>query len=251
MNFENLRLQQITLILRYNTHKKRWIAKNRDTHIIGIKTDGAAFHDFGYKKFDLSKNDLFFFNRRDDYSVNNYNPGESFCIHFTTYEDISTESFCISLNNTEELNGLIQKAYTLKTRQGNDDLALVSTFYKICDVIFGKYRKTYAPKDSRIINAKNFIDVNFSAQDCLDAAVKESGISARRFNDIFKNNFDITPNKYIVLKKVEYAKSLLKTKNLSITEIAELCGFSDVYYFSKVFKQVCGVSPREWVNDAL
>ncbi|MBO4594899.1 MAG: AraC family transcriptional regulator, partial [Clostridia bacterium] len=39
------------------------------------------------------------------------------------------------------------------------------------------------------------------------------------------------------------AQTLLKLKYLSVTEIAEICGFSDVYYFCKVFKSKVGLSP--------
>lgn len=39
---------------------------------------------------------------------------------------------------------------------------------------------------------------------------------------------------------------MLETKSLTVIEVSELCGFSDVYYFSKVFKQVCGISPSKW-----
>jgi len=53
----------------------------------------------------------------------------------------------------------------------------------------------------------------------------------------------MTPNRYLVTRKVEYAKKLLLSKELSVTAVAELCGFSDVYYFSKVFRKETGIAP--------
>ena len=50
----------------------------------------------------------------------------------------------------------------------------------------------------------------------------------------------------ITVKKIEQAKDLLSAGGISITEISELCGFSDVYYFSKTFKQICGMPPSAW-----
>ena len=90
------------------------------------------------------------------------------------------------------------------------------------------------------------MDLNFRNPDCLHGAVAESGLSSRRFNDLFKTNFKITPNKYITQRKVEYAKCLLETQNITVTKVAALSGFSDVYYFSKVFKQIYGVTPSKW-----
>ena len=48
--------------------------------------------------------------------------------------------------------------------------------------------------------------------------------------------------------KIEYAKRLLKTKYLSVSQISEMCGFKEIYYFSKVFKKECGYTPSEYKN---
>ena len=73
-----------------------------------------------------------------------------------------------------------------------------------------------------------------------------SGELVVHFNDLFKSNFDTTPNRYLTARRIEHAKTMLETKCLTVTEVADLCGFSDVYYFSKVFKQICGVPPSKW-----
>jgi AraC-like DNA-binding protein len=68
----------------------------------------------------------------------------------------------------------------------------------------------------------------------------------RLFNDLSKGNFG-PPNRYIILQRIEYTKSLLETRRLTVNEVAAHCGFSDVYYFSKTFKQICGISPSKWL----
>ena len=169
-------------------------------------------------------------------------------MHFTTYEDIETESFCIPIETPDEFVALLQKAETelLKSNSERGQLALLSTLYKFCAALSQARHKAYFPKDERISAAKNHIDMNFKDTDCLACAVAQSNLSSRRFNDLFKGNFGITPNRYIVLRRIEHAKSMLETHSLTVTKVAELCGFSDVYYFSKVFKQVCGITPGKW-----
>jgi YesN/AraC family two-component response regulator len=49
-----------------------------------------------------------------------------------------------------------------------------------------------------------------------------------------------------VKKRIELAKHMLESNCLTVGEVAELCGFSDVYYFSKVFKGICGIPPSKW-----
>ena len=94
--------------------------------------------------------------------------------------------------------------------------------------------------------AKAYMDANFTSGGCLGEAVARSGLSSRRFNDLFKGLVGTTPNRYLVLRRIEQAKALLELQSMTMSEIAEQCGFSDVYYFSKVFKQTCGVSPGKW-----
>ena len=71
-------------------------------------------------------------------------------------------------------------------------------------------------------------------------------LSRRQFDELFKKRFHKTPARYIMLEKIEYAKQLLQMPHLSIMEVAERCGFSDVYYFSKVFKKETGTTPTSF-----
>lgn len=246
MVFENLRIKDVRSILHYTPNIKKWRAQNRKNHIIGITLSGAAQHDFANQSFVLSRNCVYFFNQKDDYEVEVFEVGDSFSVHFTTQEGIETDSFCIPVENPGEIIALLQKAEQLSHVSGNGDLALLSALYKLCDAIFRARQKGYFPKDMRIYSAKDYIDAHFQDTDCLDSAVKQCGLSSRRFNDLFKGNFGTTPNKYLIQRRIEQAKNMLETKSLTVSEIADLCGFSDVYYFSKVFKQTCGVPPSKW-----
>lgn len=72
-----------------------------------------------------------------------------------------------------------------------------------------------------------------------------SGLSLSSFKRKFKELYGTSPNKYINCKRLEKAQILLKTSKLSISEIAYDCGFSDVGYFSKVFKNNYHILPSE------
>ena len=244
MDFENMRINKVRAILHYTPNIKKWHARDRKDHIIGIQLSGSAHHKFDHQEFVLSRNCIYFFNQKDDYDVEVYEPGEAFSVHFTTYGDVDTDSFCIPIENGGEVIALLQKAELLRCGE-EGELALLSTLYKLCDVFSRIRHKTYFQKDIRMITAKSYIDANFNSGGCLGEAIAQSGLSSRRFNDLFKGVFGITPNRYIVLRRIEQAKRMLETKSLTVTEVAELCGFSDVYYFSKVFKQICGIPPSK------
>lgn len=72
-------------------------------------------------------------------------------------------------------------------------------------------------------------------------------ISQPYLSKAFKNCCNCTYNEYLIGIKIEEAKNLLSRKEeFLIGEIAELLGFSDQFYFSKVFKNAVGCTPREY-----
>ena len=246
MTFESMRIKDVRTVVHYRSSSKGWRTHGRRDHFIGIQLQGSALHKFADKKFVLSRNCMYFFNSREDYEVEVYEACEAFSVHFTTYEDIETESFCVPIENSNEFVALLQKADLLSKTATGDDLALMSTLYKLCGIISNVRQKTYFPRDGRIFAAKDYIDINYRDEDCLNCAISQSGLSSRRFNDLFKQNFDTTPNRYLILKRIEHAKSLLETQSMRVADVAEYCGFSDVYYFSKVFKKETGIVPSHW-----
>ncbi len=130
MDFSNLKVKDICSVVRYNTSLTHWKAQNRTHHIIGIKLEGSAIHDFGYKKFVLSRNCIYFFNQKDNYSVDVYEQGEVISIHFSTYEEINTDSFCIPLSVSYEFLAILKKAEA--AYKSKDCLTTLSLVYEFC-----------------------------------------------------------------------------------------------------------------------
>ena len=77
------------------------------------------------------------------------------------------------------------------------------------------------------------------------------GVSEVHFRRLFEYIYHTSPAKFLSFLRVRRAKELLISDSLSMLEISELCGFRNQYYFSKVFKKVEGMSPREYVNSKL
>jgi AraC family transcriptional activator of pobA len=70
-----------------------------------------------------------------------------------------------------------------------------------------------------------------------------SGYSFDYFRHIFKQKFGVSPQEYMIDIRIQNAKRLLETSNLSCTEIAYRCGFSNSAQMSTMFKEKFGVSP--------
>lgn len=245
MDFRNLKIKEIESVIKFTPDRSEFSSKNKSTHIIGIQLSGSALHIFKDKQLVLSENSIYFFNQKDDYDVKVIEKGTAFSVHFSTYALISTDTFFLKIGNPGEIIRLLEVIESGFMSQSNE-LMLMSRFYRLCSLINTLYEKTFMPKDKRILNAGEYISAHFKDADCLDAAAKICGLSRRRFNDLFKNCFYITPNRYIINLKIGYAKGLLKSGYICVSQAAALCGFSDIYYFSKVFKAETGVSPSEY-----
>ena len=63
---------------------------------------------------------------------------------------------------------------------------------------------------------------------------------------VFKKRFGITPYRYILKKRVNASKHLLRETNSSINEIARTLGFENSHYFSSFFKKETGTTPSEF-----
>jgi AraC-like DNA-binding protein len=88
----------------------------------------------------------------------------------------------------------------------------------------------------------NFRELHFDYKILADMC----GISYTYMSKIFVKHFGMSPNRYIMSKKIEYASDLLKTKNYSVNEVAKMSGFVNTYYFSRVFKAYTKLSPTEY-----
>lgn len=91
------------------------------------------------------------------------------------------------------------------------------------------------------LNETNF--ENFS----LDKTASLFGINKYKFIRLFKQETGLTPNNYVLLKRIEQSKQMLKNRK-PIFDVAIDCGFYDISHFYKNFKRFTGVNPAEFQN---
>lgn len=93
---------------------------------------------------------------------------------------------------------------------------------------------------------EEFINENLAEDNSVDIICKNFFITQTQLNRIFRKYKDCTYNEFLTSLRIAKAKKLLvERQDLLIGTIAKLCGFSDQFYFSKVFKNYTGVSPSE------
>lgn len=88
-----------------------------------------------------------------------------------------------------------------------------------------------------------------SAELGTDLICRELGMSRSNFYRKVKSVTELSLNDLIRHKRLEVAASLLKTRTKSISEVADVTGFSSATYFAKCFKDEFGMSPSAWLKE--
>ncbi len=109
------------------------------------------------------------------------------------------------------------------------------------------YKELITPENDKIFDAaKAYIENNLHEDISIEQLCKELKIGRTKLYEIFRNELKMGISKYILRRRVHRAKKLLKTTDLSISEIAHNVGFSDYNYFSRVYKKTYGKSPKHY-----
>ena len=138
----------------------------------------------------------------------------------------------------DELSNLLRIPLLLKSPE-----AIVEALYWIDDII-----SRAGDGQNKSLLLSRLSDPTFRVSD----AVSLLGYSESYFRKVCRRTLGCTPVEYFTRLRVEHAKQLLKQYRgiRNIAEIAENSGFTDPYYFSRKFRQVTGMSPREYSASA-
>jgi YesN/AraC family two-component response regulator len=93
---------------------------------------------------------------------------------------------------------------------------------------------------------QQFFHANYRSQIDLNTLSAQFGFSSSYLTKIFVKHANISPLKYLTEYRMTIAKQLFSNPNLSIKATAELCGYSDPFHFSKLFKKITGESPASY-----
>jgi YesN/AraC family two-component response regulator len=123
---------------------------------------------------------------------------------------------------------------------------------QMIDEVFGDIpsRKQSEGMGQTVTSVKEYIDRNYSEDLWLTGLSRKFNVESSYLSKTFKNIVGENLMLYIARTRVEKAKMLLCKNELSITDIALLVGYGDYSYFSRVFRKITGLSPREYREKA-
>src|ERR1700722_4820199 len=95
------------------------------------------------------------------------------------------------------------------------------------------------------------IDGNLDGELRLSYLAEECGLSVSYFSRSFKRSFGVPVHRYLIARRVDRAKFLLRSSSAPLSEIALESGFSDQAAFSRTFRALVGTSPMRWLNEQM
>ncbi|WP_042201114.1 response regulator transcription factor [Paenibacillus camerounensis] len=101
-------------------------------------------------------------------------------------------------------------------------------------------------QDNAVLQAKQYIEIHYQGDCSLQTVAAHVHVTPNYLSNLFKRETGTGLTNYVAQLRIEEAKQLLQRSRLRMTEIAERVGFDNSSYFTVVFKQMTGESPREF-----
>lgn len=122
-------------------------------------------------------------------------------------------------------------------------LSLLHPFMRLFD---NSPRQKTNFRHQRLLPSLSVMNRNIAEPPSLKSLASAANMSPEHFSRKFKSAFNVSPKRYMLHKRIAFAKQRLLVGQESIEDVAEQCGFCDIFHFSSTFKKETGLSPSQF-----
>jgi AraC-like DNA-binding protein len=112
---------------------------------------------------------------------------------------------------------------------------------------FTVYKDQFMVDDFRIKETVRYIVRHYAERLLVKDLAVRAGISTPYFGNLFKRETGMTIHQFVAKVRVTHAENLLQSGGYHVSEVAELCGYCDMFHFYKQFKAITGASPSHHI----
>lgn len=123
---------------------------------------------------------------------------------------------------------------------------LTEMIRKYCLLVKNHSLKAYSLLIQKVITR---IDTDLTLDHSLKTYAELLSVHPSYLSSLFRKETGVTLTEYVNQKRVEHGVFLLNTTNMQVQAIAQQCGFSDINYFTRIFKKRIGKTPSEYKNS--
>lgn len=150
-----------------------------------------------------------------------------------------------------KIRDIMNKIYNEDTKKEKDYLAMQKLCLQELLILISRYRSDntavkFNHSYELIQNVAKYISENYSKNLSLKELSETFSITPNHLSKQFKKVTDVRLSDYINITRITQAEKLLINTDMSITQIAQQCGFNDSNYFAAVFKKLKGITPKKY-----
>ena len=239
------------------TYRKKGLPEN----FLFYCVDGAGWYQIGDRKQEVGPNQFFILpqNVEHAYGSADDNPWSIYWIHFggeslsqmNSLQAVQKHFKPFYIKSSGEIITMFSRMYkALELGYSTDNLIFANLClpHFLSLFIYNSKHTTVSPNDkldvvdSAILYMQEHINENISLQDLSS----HYNYSASRFSSLFKQKTGYAPIDYFIQMKMQKASQQLDFSSSSVKDIALSMGFDDPYYFSKRFRKIIGLSPKQY-----
>ena len=136
-------------------------------------------------------------------------------------------------------------------RQTGFSLFSAGVVFKLVSQIeaaLGSHRSVESAYPSAVRDALCYLRESYAKSFDASEVAAIVGLSPARLRALFQTWVGESPQQYHTRHRIEQAQKLIEQRSMAIYEVAYHVGFTDARYFSRVFKQITGNTPTEYMN---
>ena len=150
-------------------------------------------------------------------------------------------------NVVDRIDTICKQQETIETKP----LSIMATALSLLEVLGNHIPDSVHPSVNKndydsFIAMTQFISEHVGDKIQIEDIAHAGHVSRAKVYTLFNNFANQSPNTYLMVYRVEKSASLLRSTNLSIADIASMCGFRTPSYFASVFRKENGLTPREY-----
>lgn len=234
--------------------------QNLSSYLFFMVLSGEGELVYGGSKYGLHAGDCVFIDCRIPYSHSTSNNLWSLAwVHFNgaqmdgVYEKYKRRGGKVVFSSSEDYLSTLQSIHQVASSSSYvRDMELSAQLSQLLVLLM---KDSWNPggcievgKKSQISEIRSFIDENYNTLITLDSLSNTFYINKTYMAEIFKEQYGVGVNEYLIEKRITKAKEMLRFTEMTMDEIAEAIGVNGAPYFSRMFKKTEGISPREWRN---
>jgi len=242
-------------VMRYEPMETHWITKPKKNPYTAVVYQFCGSYDHIYEGelYHFTEGNVMLYHGNDIFEVFEREHGYCIAAHFYTAEPADLHFTILDGSAIPQIKADFLRLYKAYNRRDE------YSWYECTSMLYSILGKVLRYTDSggyiqhrryaNIIRARDYLAENFNDPTLsIDAAAAVAGVSTRRFGELFRRLYHVTPGNYITRLRISSAEDMLRMHSYTVAEIAAAVGYTSPGYFCRVFTQENGIPPSRFTE---